>query len=41
MYIYMCVCEKCRGVVWGMPNQYFGEGEGNFSPTEGGVGIVM
>jgi len=38
--IYMCV-RKCRGVVWDMPNQNFGEGEGNFSPHEGGVGIIM
>jgi len=35
--LYMCV-KKCRGVVCAMPNQNFGEGEGNFSPREGGVG---
>ena len=37
--IYMC--EKCRGVVWDMTNQNFGEGEGNFSTVEGSVGIIM
>ena len=37
----MCVCEKCRGVVLDMPNQNFGEGEGNFSPHEGDAGIIM
>jgi hypothetical protein len=35
------MCEKCRGVVWDTTNQYFEEGEENFSPTEGGVGITM